>query len=63
MKTNKRFDCVKMKWDIQQQMRKEFEGVPRDQAREMQMRQVAQDPILGSLYKRLTSERQSGSRR
>ncbi len=60
---NKEFDCVKMKWDIQQQIRKEFKGVPEAQAREAQMRQVAQDPILGPLYKRLASEKQSARER
>jgi hypothetical protein len=59
---NKKFDCVKMKWDIQQQIRKEFQGVPEAQAREAQMRQVAQDPILGPLYKRLASEKQSADK-
>ena len=50
---NKTFDCVEMKWEIQQQMRKEFEGIPEAEAREMQMRQVAEDPILGPFLKRL----------
>jgi hypothetical protein len=59
MKHKKKFDCVQMKWDIQQQIQKEFKGVPEAQAREMQMRQVAQDPVLGPLYQRLTSEEKS----
>jgi len=59
---NKKFDCVKMKWDIQQQIRKEFQGVPEAQAREAQMHQVAPDPILGPLYKRLASEKQSADK-
>jgi hypothetical protein len=59
---NKKFDCVKMKWDIQQQIRKEFQGVPEAQAREAQMRQVAQDRILGPLYKRLASEKRSADK-
>ena len=59
MKKNKGFDCVQMKWDIQQQIRKEFAGVPEAEAREILMRRVAQDPILGPLYERLAAERQS----
>lgn len=59
MKKNKKFDCVKMKWDIQKQIRKEFEGIPEAEARQMLMRQVEQDPILGPLYKRLASGKQS----
>jgi len=50
---NKAFDCVEMKWEIQQQMRKEFEGVPDAEAREIQLRQVAEDRILGPFFKRL----------
>jgi hypothetical protein len=62
MKKSKKFDCVKMKWDIQQQIRKEFAGVPEAQAHEKQMRQVAEDPILGPLYQRLTLKRESTKR-
>ena len=62
MKKNKKFDCVQMKWEIQQQIRKEFAGIPEDQARELQMRQVAEDPILGSLYQRLVSEKTSATK-
>jgi len=50
---NKTFDCVEMKWEIQQQMRKEFAGVPEAKAREIQMRQVAEDPILGPFYRQV----------
>ena len=60
---NKKFDCVQMKWDIQQQMRKEFAGVPEDQARDIQMRRVAKDPILGPLYQRLAAEKTSATKR
>jgi hypothetical protein len=60
---NKKFDCVRMKWEIQQQIRKEFAGVPEDQARAVQMRQVSEDPILGPLYQRLASEKASAAKR
>jgi hypothetical protein len=60
---NKKLDCVQMKWDIQQQIRKEFAGVPEDQAHEIQMRQVAEDPILGPLYRRLASGKTSAAQR
>lgn len=63
MRHKKKFDCVQMKWDIQQQIRKEFKGVPEAEAREIQMRQVAQDPVLGPLYRRLASEEKSAKRR
>jgi len=32
MKKNKKIDCVTMKWDIQNQIRKEFEGIPEVEA-------------------------------
>ena len=51
-----------MKWEIQQQIRKEFAGLPEDQAREIQMRQVAEDPILGPLYKQLASAKTSAAK-
>jgi hypothetical protein len=60
---NKKSDCVEMRWDIQQQIRKEFAGVPEAEARERQMRLVAQDPILGPLYKRLAAAKESAKRR
>jgi hypothetical protein len=63
MKKNKRFDCVQMKWDIQRQMREEFKEVPEAEARKAQMRQVAKDPILGPLYKRMKAKRQSAGKK
>jgi hypothetical protein len=63
MKKNKKFDCVQMKWEIQQQLRKEFAGVPEDRAREIQMRKVAEDPILGPLYQRLAAGKTPATKR
>jgi hypothetical protein len=60
---NKRFDCVRMKWDIQQQIRKEFAGVSEAEAHEIQMRQVAEDRILGPFYKRLAAQKEPASKR
>ncbi len=60
---SQKFDCVRMKWDIQQQIRKEFAGVPEADALERQMRQVAEDPILGPFYQRLAAQRESASNR
>ncbi len=59
MKKDKEFDCVTMKRDIQNQIRNEFEGIPETEAGRLQMQQVEQDPILGPLYKRLETEKQS----
>ena len=55
MKKNKKFDCVKMKWDIQQQILREFAGVPDQEAHRIQMDQVMQDPILGPFCRKVRS--------
>ena len=54
---NKKFDCVKMKWDIQKQILQEYAGVPDAQARRMQMQQVMEDPILGPFCRKVRSAR------
>jgi hypothetical protein len=59
---NKRFDCVRMKWDIQQQILKEFSGVPEAQAREIQMQQVMEDPILGPFCRDLIATKDSAGK-
>jgi len=55
VKKNKKFDCVKMKWDIQQQISKEFASVSDEEAHKIQMAEVIQDPILGTFCKNLRS--------
>jgi len=55
VKKNKKFDCVKMKWDIQQQISKEFAGISDEEAHKIQMAEVIQDPILGPFCKNLRS--------
>lgn len=63
MSKNKKFDCVRMKRDIQQQIREEFAGVPEAEALERKMRQVTGDPILGPFYRRLASQSEPASKR
>lgn len=58
---DKKFDCVEMKWEIQQQIEREFSGVPEAQARESQMQRVNDDPILGPLYRDLLAKQPSKS--
>jgi len=53
MMKDKKFDCVKMKWEIQRKIAKEFSGVSDEQAHEMQMENVLQNPILGPFCKRI----------
>jgi len=53
MMKNKKFDCVKMKWDIQQEIAKESSGISDEQSHRIQMQKVMQNPILGPFYKKL----------
>lgn len=53
MMKNKKFDCVKMKWDIQREILKEFEGVSDEKAHEIQMAKVMQNLILGPFCKKV----------
>lgn len=53
MMTDKKFDCVKMKWDIQQEIAKESSGISDEQSHRIQMQKVMQNPILGPFCKKL----------
>ena len=55
MNKNKKFDCVRMKWDIQQQIQKETSGMSDRQAHEAQITAVMKNPILGPFYKKVRS--------
>jgi hypothetical protein len=53
MKTPKEFDCVKMKWDIQQKLLAQYADADPKVAREDQRRRIAADPLLGPLFRQL----------
>lgn len=55
MKKNKKFDCVRMKWDIQQQIQKEYAGLSDQEAHRIQMEKVMQNPILGPFCRKVRS--------
>lgn len=55
MKKNKKFDCVRMKWDIQKQIAKEFSGISDEKAHKIQMAEVIKDPILGPFCRKVRS--------
>lgn len=42
----KKFDCVKMKWEIQQQIEKEFAGLSDKEAHKAQMEKVLKSNIV-----------------
>ena len=52
-KPKKEFDCVQMKWDIQQKQREEFAGIDEAERRRILMERVEADPILGPFLRRL----------
>ncbi len=53
MKKEKDFDCVQMKWDIQQTIQKEYESVSDIQAHNQQLSKALENPILGPLIKKV----------
>ncbi len=55
MMKNKKFDCVRMKGDIQQQISKEFSALSDEEAHKIQMAKVMQNPILGPFCKKVCS--------
>jgi len=62
MMKNKKFDCVKMKWDIQQQISNEFPGIPDKKIHEIQMAKVMDSPILGPFYKKLRPAKRASTK-
>ena len=50
---SKSFDCVQMKWDIQQQLAAEFADIPEAEAQRILDQRVAANPILGPILKQI----------
>jgi hypothetical protein len=46
MKSKKDFDCVEMKWEIQREIAKEYEGISDEESYKMQMERIANNPLL-----------------
>ena len=62
MMKNKKFDCVKMKWQIQKQLQKDYAGTSDGQAHKLQMDDVNRNPVLGQFtqkFKRVHLHKQS----
>ncbi len=55
MNVIKTFDCVQMKWDIQQQIAKEFADISDKEMYGIQMERVRQNPILGQFLKKVAN--------
>ncbi|MFA5342503.1 MAG: hypothetical protein WC381_00845 [Kiritimatiellia bacterium] len=58
MRTEKTFDCVQMKWDIQRKLREEEKGLSLDERHALMQRKILSDTILGPWLQRIT-QRQS----
>ncbi|MCI5113842.1 MAG: hypothetical protein D3921_05555 [Candidatus Electrothrix sp. AW1] len=58
MMKKKKFDCVKMKWEIQQQIEKEFAGLSDKEAHKVQMEKILRNDILGRFLKKMYSANQ-----
>jgi hypothetical protein len=56
MKPIKDFDCVQMKWDIQQKLLEEERLLGREEAHRRQDERVRTNPILGPLLRRLEAQ-------
>jgi hypothetical protein len=62
MKPIKGFDCVQMKWDIQQKLLEEERQLGKEEARRRQDERVRNDPILGPFLQRIEAyERKKAS--
>ena len=51
-----------MKWDIQQQIQKEFSGLSDREANKIQMAKVAQNPILGPFCEKVRSIKETSKK-
>jgi hypothetical protein len=50
---HKEFDCVRMKWDIQQRLMKEFQEINPQSARQIERDRIAADPVLGTILQKV----------
>ena len=53
MKKEKKFDCVEMKWQIQEQIRKEHAALRKEDARKLEHKRAAADPILSGFLQKV----------
>jgi hypothetical protein len=49
----KKFDCVKMKHEIQQKILKEMEELSPEEFREKSRQRILADPILGPIWRKI----------
>ncbi len=61
MKKQKAFDCVQMKWNIQQKIAQEFAAVPEEEALRRQRERIEQNPILARFLARVRRVQEENS--
>jgi hypothetical protein len=59
MKQDKPFDCVQMKWEIQERHRREASELGEEEAAKRRWQRVLDDPVLGAFVR---THRARGSR-
>jgi hypothetical protein len=62
LKKNKKFDCVRMKWEIQQEISREFSKATDAEAHKTQISQVINSPLLGPFYKKMRVSKQTAQK-
>ena len=55
MKDQKPFDCVQMKWDIQQRLLDEVGRLSPEESRRAQQQRIAADPLLGPFLQKVVA--------
>lgn len=55
MNKEKKFDCVRMKDEIQAKHLKEYEGLSDAEIHELRRKKIEADPVLGPIYKKRRS--------
>jgi len=62
MKKHKEFDCVQMKWDIQQRLLKKYSSASPKQIRSRQQDHIAADPLLGPFLRNVATSSPTSQR-
>ena len=60
MRKKKDFDCVEMKWKIQQDLLREEQELGPEEAKKRRRQRVLNDAILGPFLAKLTTNSRSG---
>ncbi len=62
MKEKKAFDCVEMKWKIQERHRREVEALGKEESENRRWQRVLDDPVLGAFVRANPARTRGASR-